>query len=185
MIKELEYKFELGKEKLSYRRIDSTHILDIYVGYNVNKQMSMIITEVGETKDIQSSKCIDVKIYEKFPNKVSISFNLMDNSMSKLFLQFCNDIIESSRDIDKTKAINFIIRRWERWITMFKKPYTDLLNESQVLGLLGELIYLKEYMIPKYGQSKAIDSWLGPDKSHKDFEIDDTWYEIKVIKPSS
>ena len=69
MIKELEYKFELGKEKLSYRRIDSTHILDIYVGYNVNKQMSMIITEVGETKDIQSSKCIDVKIYEKFPNK--------------------------------------------------------------------------------------------------------------------
>ena len=147
--------------------------------------MSMIITEVGEIKDIQSSKCIDVKIYEKLPNKVSISFNLMDKSMSKLFLQFCNDIIESSRDIDKTKAINFIIKRWQYWIMMFKRPYTDLLTENQILGLLGELIYLKKYMIPKYGQSKAIDSWLGPNKSHKDFEIDDTWYEIKVIKPSS
>ncbi len=185
MIKELEYKFEVGKENCSYIRIDSKHSLDIYVGYNQNRQMSMIITEVGEVKDIQSSKCIDVKIYEKLPNKVSISFNLMDKSMNKLFLQFCNDIIESTRDVDQDKAIDFIIKRWQYWIIMFKKPYTDLLTENQILGLLGELIYLKEYMIPKYGQSEAIDSWLGQNKSHKDFEINNTWYEIKVIKPSA
>lgn len=185
MIKELEYKFESGKENYSHIRVDSNHILDIYVGYNQNNQMSMIITEIGEVKDIQSSKCIDVKIYEKFPNKVSISFDLIDKSMSKLFLQFCSDIIESTRDVESIKAINFIVKRWNYWIMMFKKPYLDLLTENQIVGLLGELIYLKQYMIPKYGQSKAIDSWLGQSKSHKDFEIDNTWYEIKVVKPSS
>lgn len=185
MLNELEYKFELGRENCSYRRVDSKHILDIYVGYNPNKQMSMIITEIGEVKDIHSSKCIDVKMYEKLPNKVSISFNLMDKSMNKLFLQFCNDIIESTRDVDQNKSVDFIIKRWQYWIMMFKKPYTDLLTENQILGLLGELIYLKEYMIPKYGQGKAIESWQGQNKLHKDFEINNTWYEIKVIKPSA
>lgn len=185
MTNELEHKFEIGKENNSYRRVDSKHILDIYVGYNQHKQMSMIITEIGELKDIQSSKCIGVKIYEKLPNKVSISFNLIDKSMSKLFLQFCNDIIESTRDVDPNKAIKFISERWKYWVMMFDKPYTDLLSEKQIIGLLGELIYLKEYMIPKYGIRKSIDSWLGQNKSHKDFEVDNTWYEIKVIKPSS
>lgn len=185
MIKELENKFDMGKENCSYQRVDSNHILDIYVGYNQNTQMSMIITEVGEVRDIQSSKCIDVKIYKKYPNKVSISFDLMDKYISKLFLQFCSDIIESTRSIERNDAVKFIIMRWKYWIMMFKKPYSELLTENQVLGLLGELIYLKQYMIPKYGQSKAIDSWLGQSKSHKDFEIDNTWYEIKVVKPSS
>ena len=174
MLKELEYKFELGKDNCSYIRIDSKHILDIYVGYNQDKQMSMIITECGKIRDIQSSKCIDIKLYKKSTDKVSISFNLIDKSMNKLFLQFCSDLIESTRNIDKNKGINFIIKRWNYWRMMFEKPYTGLLSESQVLGLLGELIYLKQYMIPKYGETKAIDSWLGPNKSHKDFEVDNT-----------
>ena len=36
-------------------------------------------------------------------------------------------------------------------------------------------------MIPQYGIEKSIIAWQGPSKNHKDFEIEDTWYEIKTI----
>ena len=39
-------------------------------------------------------------------------------------------------------------------------------------------------MIPQYGEAKAIESWMGPEKTHKDFSTDNVWYEIKAVATS-
>lgn len=36
-------------------------------------------------------------------------------------------------------------------------------------------------MIPDKGLDKALESWTGPEKTHKDFSFDEEWYEIKTI----
>ena len=39
-------------------------------------------------------------------------------------------------------------------------------------------------MIPQYGETKALESWMGPEKTNKDFSIDSVWYEVKAVTAS-
>lgn len=185
MIQGLKEKFELGRKNKTTRRVDDTHPLDIFVGYNEDGFPRMAITDIGDMKRIESSKAIDVKIYRKLSGKVYICFDLLNQSVYSLFLTFCSDIIFSTRNIKKQNIVEFITRRWDMWRTMFKKPYSNLLTENEIKGLIGELIFLKFYMIPKYGEILAVESWMGPNMLHKDYEIYNTWYEIKSINSSS
>lgn len=175
-------KFENEKKTRTFRRIDGEHQLDIFLGYNEEGKPTMIAIVGGKEVTIESSRSIEVKLFKRDDLRLSISFSLLDISMEAIFYKFCEDIIESSRNINKLNALNYIVGRWNSWRLMFKKNVNELLNENQISGLLGELIFLKEYMIPKYGESVAIKSWMGPEKSHKDFEVEDTWYEVKTIR---
>ena len=185
MIEDLKEKFELGRKNKTTRRVDEIHPLDIFVGYNEDGFPRMVITDIGHIKKIESSKSIDVKIYRKSSGQVSICFDLLNQSVYSLFLTFCSDMIDSTRNIKKQNIIDFITRSWDMWRTMFKKPYSNFLTENQIKGLIGELIFLKSYMIPKYGEVLAVESWMGPSMLHKDYEINNTWYELKSINSSS
>ena len=44
---ELWRKFEQGKERHTYQRIDSEYRVNIFLGYNENGNMSMVLTEPG------------------------------------------------------------------------------------------------------------------------------------------
>ena len=49
------------------------------------------------------------------------------------------------------------------------------------MGLIGELLFLRDYMIPTYGEDNALLSWSGSELTHKDFSLKDCWYEVKAI----
>lgn len=179
-------KMDLEKETNTFRRINAVHPLDIFIGYNENNNSSMVITLFGGVKKkIQSSQSIQVDLYQVSDSKIRIAFSLMDKDKETIFYKFCEDIIESTKLIDEDQALNFIVSRWNKWRFMFMRATGDLLTENQVVGLLGELIFLDKYMIPKYGDSVAIESWNGPSKSHKDFEVGDLWHEVKTIKQAA
>lgn len=182
MIKE---KFDFEKENKTFRRVDENHTLDIFIGYNENNNPTMFITVIGRETVVQSSQAIQVNTYKKDNEKIRISFSLLDNDKETIFYKFCEDIIDSTRNISDKKSMNFIISRWNKWRFMFKKPNTELLTENQIVGLMGELLFLDQYMFSKYGIEKAIIAWQGPSKSHKDFEIENTWYEIKTVRQAA
>ncbi len=182
MIKE---KFNVEKENKTFRRVDERHCLDIFIGYNENSSPTMIITVEGKEKIIQSSQAIQVNSYKKMDGQIRIAFSLLDKDKETIFYKFCEDIIDSTRNISNSKALEFIISRWNKWRFMFKKPSTDLLTENQVIGLIGELLFLENYMFNKYGIEKSVTSWQGPSKNHKDFEIESTWYEVKTVRQAA
>lgn len=180
MIKE---KFYIEKKYKTFRRIDEKHPLDIFVGYNEKGNPSIIISIVGKERMIQSTQSIKVSTF-KIESKIRILFSLLDKNKETIFYKFCEDIVESTRNIDEKKVFEFIIYRWNEWRFMFKKPNIELLTENQIVGLLGELLFLDNYMFSRYGIEKSIKAWQGPTKSHKDFEIKNTWYEVKTIRQS-
>jgi hypothetical protein len=109
-----------------------------------------------------------------------LSFGLEDSSLSDLFYRFCDDIIENTRESDPKNGFTSIINRWNTWIKFFSKLSLPL-TESEVRGLIGEIYFLREFMLPRYGTDKSVEAFIGVDKAHKDFEIEDTWYEVKTI----
>lgn len=164
----------------SYTRIDNSHPLNIYLGTDHDGRRSLAIIVNAEREKITSSKTIAVEYFKRSDDEVMLCFGLQDNTVSDLFYKFCEDIIESTRECSPSLGITAVIDRWNTWIQFFAKTALPL-SENEVLGLMGEIYFLKNVMIKKYGTDLALESYIGIAKTHKDFEIHDTWYEVKSI----
>ena len=178
---ELSKKFEQGVDTHTFQRIDPDYKVNIFLGYNDEGQMSMIITEDGKEERVQPSKLIDVHMNRRENHKLVLSFNLLDLAYAPMFTVFCKDMIVVCERAGKDMAISSALVRWKYWREMFGKKRSQFLDKQEIKGLMGELYELKNRMIPSFGYKDAIKSWMGPLLGHKDFEINRTWYEVKTI----
>ena len=178
---DLEAKFALGASNHTYRRIDAEYKTNIFVGYNDDGQMSLVIAEYGKVTAVKSSKLITVSMTRREDGRLSLSFDLMDAGYKSLFLVFCHDMIITCEKAGPDMAISSAIVRWKYWKELFGKKASTILDKSSIKGLIGELIELRDHFIADYGAEKAVESWMGPLLGHKDFEIESTWYEVKSV----
>lgn len=164
----------------SYSRYDGEHPFDIFLGVDRQGRKSLVITLSSPRERAVSSKTIAVDFFVRPDGRTSLRFSLEDDDLKDIFYKFCEDIIESTRGSNQAKGFSPIIRRWETWIGFFQKTSLPL-SESEIMGLIGEIHFLRSVMVNKYGLDRALEAFIGVDKAHKDFEIDDTWYEVKTI----
>ncbi|MGL4742333.1 MAG: PD-(D/E)XK motif protein [Sarcina sp.] len=184
-MKKVNEQFEKVQSYNSYIRVDATHQLEIFVGHNENGYKCLTILGIGEIFEIESSRAIDVKLTKDNNNRLNLTFVLLDSSVESIFYKFCEDLIETSRKAKKNNEIKIIKHRWDKWKELFKRKNINILDEIEVMGLIGELIFLDKFMIPKYGEIKAVKAWGGPLYTSKDFELESIWYEVKSILPKS
>lgn len=163
-----------------FQRIDEKHMLDIYIGIDNMSRYTLFLVSETEPQQMFSSKIINVQVGKRRDKQWGISFSLINNKFEDIFCHFCSDIIDSSRILsDKKKGADFICSRYNKWQNMLSKSKSGILSPSEVKGLIGELYFLKEYLIPLYGQEIAVNCWIGPDKADQDFVCENTWYEVK------
>jgi hypothetical protein len=53
------------------------------------------------------------------------------------------------------------------------------MNEAQQKGLIGELLFLRDYLLPRFSVSVALSFWQGPFDAPQDFCIGDSAVEVK------
>lgn len=164
----------------AYSRYDGEHPLDIFLGVDDQGRKSLVVTLKASRERVVSSKTIAVDFFKRTDGRSSLRFSLEDDDLRDIFYKFCEDIIESTRGSDPSDGFSPIVRRWETWITFFQRTALPL-SESEIIGLIGEIHFLQTVMAEKYGADGALEAFIGIDKAHKDFEIDDTWYEVKTI----
>lgn len=162
-----------------YLRVDEKHPLELLIGLNDHGKKT--IRFVGKFKRINTkgTKTIEVNHFGLKDNFI-LSFSLQDNDYLDLFYLFCNDLIDSSREIIQEDGYNFLINRYEKW-RGFGSISRKYLSENEVKGLIGELLFMKEELFGKYGVSKSILGWTGPEPLKKDYSFSDSWYEIKTV----
>lgn len=182
---DLQNKFRKGKDSHTYQRIDMDYRVNVYLGYNDDGRMSMVVAEDGKEERVKSSKFIDVKMKRREDRKLALSFDLLDDAYAQLFTVFCKDMIIICERAGKEMAISNALLRWKYWLELFGKRTLHILEKNEIKGLIGELYVLKDYIAPKYGINEAVKSWMGPMLGHKDFEIQDTWYEVKSINENA
>jgi len=180
----LDKMFNSCNVKESYIRINPKYLNDIYLGYNEDGLKTLVVVGKSKQKEIKSTNSINVAISKRMDGRVNLGFSLYEDKYSSVFYKFCEDIIENSIKVPTERVIVHTIKRWGVWKALFDKPIKGKLSKEQVKGLIGELMFLKHYLIDKYGQDRAIDCWVGPDNNPKDFWIDDLWYELKAVNES-
>ncbi len=163
-----------------YLRIDSRHILDLYIGLNENGQCTLEYRGKFTPKAVKGSASISISQgVGKEYNYLLIS--LKDVEMLDTFCALCNDIVESTRCCESNEVgYTVIIDRLYSWKKLFTSRKKQL-QESTIMGLIGELLFLSQYMFSTYNQHQAIEAWSGQELTHKDFSLDNIWYEVKAI----
>jgi hypothetical protein len=179
MIDDIKKLIESSGEE-SYTKFDILHPLDLYLGLDNKHRKSLAIILNAEREKVSSSKTISVEFFRRNDGETMLCFGLEDDGLSDLFYKFCQDIIESTRDTNPEDGFTSIIERWDTWIKFFSKTALPL-SENEILGLIGEIYFLQNVAVEKYGLDVALESYIGTDMAHKDFEVQDTWYEIKAI----
>ena len=173
-------KFEGLVEFDKYKLWDPTHPLEFLVGLDDKGRKTFVLVNPTKPDDLKKTSAIDVDSAKIGVNSYRLSFHLNDPSMEGIFYKFCDDIVESTRAIfDPSMGMTLVCRRYNLWKKLFYKLKKDILSETEQMGLIGELLFLRDDMFKSYSQSKAIESWTGCDKTHKDFSVDADWFEIK------
>ena len=158
---------------------DNRHI-SLYIGRDDDARYSFDFRGKYKPVRISSSDVIAVEQYKE-GELLTLRFSLENNDLLEYFCTFCQDLLESVRVTnDDETAYHTLRSRYYSWRQLFR-PDNARMNESEIMGLIGELLFLRDYMIPERGIDVALDSWMGPEKTHKDFSDQQDWFEIKTI----
>lgn len=170
----------------SFTRISTDYYLDFYLGFDEgNSPTLLLVCDREPVVDLVPS-LIDVRTSKRQDGRWALSFVLLDKKLLDLFSWFCLDLISSSANIkDGIQGVRYISERYKKWQKMLTKTRGRILSENEIKGLIGELFFLKNYLIPQYGEETAIKSWIGPIYANQDFACEDSWYEIKTTSSGS
>jgi len=179
---DLKKRFEQFEKAGYYIRADNEHILELYIGLDENGNKSIELRALFRPRKVKGTSAIEINQYHN-PRYNTIRFSLKDNDISGLFYMFCEDMIEQTKELrDKSEGYNAIVLRFYQWKKMFVSDKKNLLSEPEIMGIIGELLFLKEHLSKRTGLHKALMSWSGQELTHKDFSYDDTWTEVKTVR---
>lgn len=151
-----------------YIRLGENKNLSLYLGKDELSRYAFEFRGKYNPRRISSSAVIIVTQL-KGDDHYTLRFSLDTRDLLEYFCTFCEDLFDSTKDIDDDEtAYNIICERYFSWKKLFK-PHSGSMSDSEIVGLLGELLFLDEQMIPQYGATNALASWTGPEKMHKDF----------------
>ena len=153
-------------------RIGENKHISLYIGRDDDARYSFDFRGNFKPSRIPSSDVIEVEQY-KNDEELTLRFSLDNSELLEYFCIFCQDLLESTKAIiDDDTAYKTLRARYFSWRQLFK-PDKGKLTETEIMGLIGELLFLQSRLFPEKGVDKAIESWTGIEKAHKDFSFDD------------
>ena len=165
-----------------FSRVDNNHILELHIGLDEKGRKAIEFRGKFTPRKVTGTSAIEVNQYRK-PDYNTIRFSLCDEEISGLFYKFCEDLIEQTRETrERSEGYTAIVNRYSQWKKMFVPSRGNLLTEPEIMGLIGEILYLRGTRAGRIGLYNALRSWSGQELTHKDFSFDDTWAEVKTVR---
>ena len=181
----IKERFEELKDKNYYSRADLTHILELHIGLDDKGRKAIELRYPFTPKKVKGTSSIEVNQYKKDKYN-TIRFSLCDEEISGLFYKFCEDLVEQTKDLkEEAQGYQAIINRFFQWKKLFLSSKKQFLTEPEIMGLIGEILFLRGNLADRIGLSNALKSWSGQELTKKDFSFGDMWFEAKAISRGS
>jgi len=177
------------KEKLEsidspgdFKRISSELILDIFLGYDLSRRPALILETSKKFAGLKGSKFIEVRENSEKDSFDGYIFTLTDLQLEDQFISLTEDLIKHvSNENNVDKASNKFVNQFYLWKKLFSTQGKTKMGRSLIRGLYGELKFILDGHVKHDASiSDMVINWTGPAKDKRDFEFDDTWYEIKT-----
>ena len=115
-----------------------------------------------------------------------LSLVYIEKNQLENFRIVCNDLLNITKNIpdnNDQRAAEEIINKLRKWSELFQKEFEKKKNPSEIIGLMGELLFLEElFNVTEY--NTAIESWKGYHGDEQDFSHSGIIIEIKTKSSS-
>jgi len=108
---------------------------------------------------------------------------LLDSEQKSIFRALIADILLATTDVspgDNAAGAKRVLTRIERWQNLLKRRRDKVLSRQAIIGLFGELHFLKERVLPMMQPTDAVSAWRGPHGEEQDFAIGGWIIELKT-----
>lgn len=108
--------------------------------------------------------------------------SLVDDTDRDIFLALCNDLLAATSDLargDSQTGVCIAIARLARWRELFRNR-RERLSFERIIGLAGELLFLRDCFLPRVDHATAVAMWRGPYGDEQDFVVGSTIFEVKT-----
>ena len=183
---------ERPEKELHYRLIDSDHPLRLLRARDSYDRF-LFIYEFPKSDKVSDAfpNLNGIEIFlNKSANASADSYMLIlilkDKKDWQIFLSLCDDIVTSTRGLERSsQATMVILRRLKKWQEFLKTSRKDILPERVIKGLLGELIFMQHHLFRNFTPSESIQFWQGPDDLPQDFNVNEAAVEVKCQSGAS
>lgn len=180
---DVKNKLDSVEKNSQYLRVSSEHPLEMYLGKNEDGYLTLRYNGEFVAKKIVGNNLLEIKQVKNEHNN-SLLFCYKSTENLSLFYSFCEQIINYTENSQTKNGYTDIVNAYNQIKRLFSNN-SAVLSENEILGLLGELTYLKNLLtLKQYDETKILNCWSGPEPTHKDFSVDNEWYEIKTVNSS-
>lgn len=112
-----------------------------------------------------------------------LALELADSEQLSIFRALAADILQATSDLpsgDSEGGLRRVIGRIERWQELLKRKKNEVLTRQEIIGLVGELLFLRDAVMPRLQSHVAVTSWRGSHRDEQDFAIGGWIAEIKT-----
>ncbi len=135
----------------------------------------LIIPFTGESKDVALGQLTEgLKVQEVvYPDgRKYLDFQCLEQRSDDIFGAICNSLcveIHADGQLSAASLRAAVSREIERWKALLASLASREPSQSEIIGLLGELVVLRT--IVRIDPQRGLKSWFGPDQSRHDFEF--------------
>lgn len=173
---------------LLLRRYSASVLPDVYVALRQPEKLRCIALRLQSGNTINYTRYADLKdinlelIPDEKDNTRYYLLILLSNQQHKdVFSTLCEDLINGISNITgDDKVVKELLNRLEKWKSLFDKASLQGLSLEEQRGFFGELYFLRKWISQTSDLQKCIQAWLGPERSLRDFQLNDWAIEVKT-----
>lgn len=178
-----KYISQLSATSIKEDKIEALEVpinkLETYLYYDYLNQLHLIIkSEESLSENRKGIKVRNVTLeLIKYGRHNFIDIVCTHKDFQPEFIKIVEEIFEHFKCYkDIVKAIRFIINKWYYF---FEKESDKELTESEIKGLIGELLFIKNSFQNK-DPKDIIKAWKGPESGLRDFNFNNFDVEVKT-----
>lgn len=180
-----------GGANLVRRRVDPSSSVAVYVGLDAAQIQLGVMLAVPRhlapiQRDLPSGAGFATKVHavkDDASGIVTLGVFCTDHLCEDIFFHFMDDLVSHLlAETAPERAIKTFLARLGLWQRFFIAGRTVLLSEEAQCGLFGELLMLRDLLIPTVGPPAAVDAWKGPEGSPQDFRLPSCALEVKCSR---
>lgn len=170
---------------LSVLRIPVATALEAFWARKPDGRLALLIT-LTRVEDVPielpTLRGVDILV---IPPDGQLQLVLASTGDWEMFHTLCLDLLSTSNaGRNEPEALQLLFARLSRWQRLLSKGGGKLLDERAVRGLIGELLFLRDRLLPLAGPA-AVECWQGPMGLPQDFVYDGRLIEVKTFAAGS
>ena len=165
-------------------RVDAAHPLDIYADMQPPDRVGLVAVCGARPPEVRPMRALSVEQGRRVDGRWSLRLSLLERQLMPVFAALCRDIVACTRSgIDEVRLGQVVVQRLVHWRSLLDRDAAGL-DETTLRGLIGELLVLRDRLLPALHPVDAIGAWRGPLGAPQDFVLPDgRRIEVKTVGP--